>query len=232
MRPFSWVVFGGVLLALAACRASWAAGEADKAPALLGAVEKGQANRVKKLLEEGADPNAKDAKGETALMKAAALGHVTVIKILFASAKALVEVDEMDEDSQTAFMKAAQNGHNDVLQVLMAKMADVNAKDSQGETALMHAAVRGHSDTVRYLLYTAKADVNAKNTKGVTALMKAAGRGYEGSVKAILGTARANALVSVEVNSRDKEGKTALKYASDAGHKEVAELLQREGGKE
>jgi len=55
---------------------------ADPAEDLLAAVRKGDASRVKVLLEQGADVNAKSPYGATALFFAADRGNMEIIRIL------------------------------------------------------------------------------------------------------------------------------------------------------
>ena len=89
---------------------------------------------------------------------------------------------------------------------------DVNARDKKGWTALHIAAFGGTSDNIAALL-EAGSDVNARTTaKGFTPLHIAAGFGtrYPEMITALL-----NAGANVE--ARDKNGWTALRFAAAAG---------------
>ena len=51
---------------------------------LMHAAFEGDLDRVIRLLDEGSDPNARDAGGDTALMFAAMRGHFLIVKVLLA----------------------------------------------------------------------------------------------------------------------------------------------------
>ncbi len=143
--------------------------ERDLNSELAEAAKKGEEEEVKTLLEAGADVNAKNNAGGTALMQAAGSrrDNSTVRVLLDAGA----DVDAKANDGVSALM-VATNGHTDSVRALLDAGADVNAKANHGLTALMGAAANGRTDSVRALL-DAGADVNAKSDDGVTALMAA-----------------------------------------------------------
>jgi hypothetical protein len=130
--------------------------EADAA--LVREAGKGRLVRVRELLARGADPNAKDAQGETALMKAAAGGHSEVVLLLLRART--MEANETDAKGETALMKAAAAGHADVVEHLVTAtrfggdagpLVAVNLRDDQGETALRKARTRNHPKVVAIL---------------------------------------------------------------------------------
>src|SRR6266700_514073 len=133
---------------------------------LLEAAKARNTAEVQKLLGEGADANAKDNAGWTALMWAAFSGRAEIVRALL---KKGADVNAMDDSGKTVLMSAALRGHADTVRALLEKGADVNAKSKTGRTALMSAADLGHLDTVRALLEQG-ADVDAKDKKGDTAL--------------------------------------------------------------
>ena len=71
--------------------------------------ERGDEKEVKALLEKGADVNVKDFRRQTALMKAAHIGHEAVVRLLLTTGQ--VEVDSRDEDGWTSLSWAAYIGH-------------------------------------------------------------------------------------------------------------------------
>ena len=117
---------------------------------LLKAVKEGQTEAVKALIAQGADVNAKDLRGMTALMWAALGGHTEAVKALL-EAGADVNAKGSFGIGMTALMWAARMGHIDTVQALIAKGADVNAKRKDGKSALMWAAYSGHADIVQLL---------------------------------------------------------------------------------
>jgi len=102
---------------------------------LLNACKDGDLEKVKQLLEEGADVNVKDEKGRTALMFASWYGHKKVVKQLLEKG-ADVNAREY-KDGETALMWAAAKGDKKVVKLLLESGADVNAKNKGGWTALM-----------------------------------------------------------------------------------------------
>src|SRR6266513_2230857 len=133
---------------------------------LLEAAKARNTAEVQKLLGEGADANAKDNAGWTALIWAAYFGRTDTVRALLVKG---ADVNAKGDSGKTALMSAAVRGHTDTVRTLLEKGADVNAKSKAGRTALMSASDLGQLDTVRVLLEQG-ADVDAKDRKGDTAL--------------------------------------------------------------
>jgi ankyrin repeat protein len=100
------------------------------------------------LLEEGADVNARDNDGRTALMEACDAGFLDVVKLLLQKG---AEVNAQDRYGWTALMEASYKGHLPVVTLLLEKKADVNARGKAGETALALASKKSHSKVVQIL---------------------------------------------------------------------------------
>jgi ankyrin repeat protein len=116
--------------------------------ALIHAANEGQVAEVKQRLDDGADVNAADKHGMTALRCAALWGHLEVVKILLDRG---ADVDASDENRVTPLIGAALQGKVEVVKLLIAKGADVNARSRLGSTALS-AAVRADFADVAELL--------------------------------------------------------------------------------
>ena len=124
---------------------------------LMRAAKNGDAAAIRLLLENRADPNARQKNGTTALMLAAGLGRGT-----------------------GAFTKdyATEAELLESVKVLIAAGADVNAVDDSGETPL-HYGAQASDDIVKYLAEKgAKLDV--KDKKGRTPVEMALGVGLHG----------------------------------------------------
>jgi ankyrin repeat protein len=136
---------------------------------------------VEVLLAHGADVDAKNNFGETALMWAARDGHTSIVQALLGKGADVNWKHPFAGD--TALFYAAAGGHTAIVKALLAHDALVNAQDRFfGFTALMAAVMGGHADTVGALLAHG-ADVNAQDNRGRTALMHAGKRGLTGVVQ-------------------------------------------------
>ena len=121
---------------------------------------------IKELLKKGADLEAKDGGGRTALIIAADWVKLDVVKCL---AEHGADLDVKDGVGRTALTKAVIWGQLDVIKCLVELGADLEAKDGNGRTALMMAARFGYIKGVKYLVECG-ADFEAKDKDGRTAL--------------------------------------------------------------
>jgi serine/threonine protein kinase len=133
---------------------------------LLEASEKGDVEKVKKLLKEGANVNAKGKYGWTPLHMAAKNGHIEVVKLLIENG---AYVNAKGNDGYTPLHDAAWNGHIEVVKLLIENGAYVNAESKYGRTPLHMAAITGHIEVVKLLLEHG-VDPNIKNNEGKTAI--------------------------------------------------------------
>ena len=123
--------------------------------------------KIKYLVYLGADVNAKDEDGRTALMLALKNGQLDAVKYLI---KQGANLEAKDKDGKTALMKAAASGKLDVVKYLAENGADLEAKeDWYGMTALMKAAASGKLDVVKCLAECG-ADLEVKDKDGDMAL--------------------------------------------------------------
>ncbi len=82
---------------------------------LIDAAEKGQIERVKALLEAGADVNAKGENSWTALMVAVLGGNTEAVQVLL---DAEADVNAKAKDGRIALMWAEDSGHNEIVEIL------------------------------------------------------------------------------------------------------------------
>lgn len=185
---------------------------------LLDAARKGDIKKVRKLLEQGADVDAKDIDGLTALHEAAENKHTDVVKVLL-QAGADANIRDRKWYAWTPLDKAVMNGCVDIVKVLLEAGADVNAKHGEHNlTVLMMAALSGHTETVAALL-DAGADVNTSRTDGDTALHWAAMTGQAETVRLLLEN-------NASINAKNTSGEMPLQMAAAADHTEVVSLLR------
>jgi ankyrin repeat protein len=203
---------------------------------LIRAAWEGDADKVEALLKTGADVNASNREGMTALMAATwgktGRGDVRIAKALIANG---ANVNAANVHGRTALMEVAGNGNSEFVLLLLDAGADVNAQLRGGGTALHEASVNGHTDIVRALLAQG-ARPNVANAQGQPPLMLAcvcAGPRktcpWRPDIVRLLIAARA------DVNTRDARGETALSWATGgtkAERDEVKQLLRNAGAKE
>jgi len=128
---------------------------------------------VKALLKSGADVNAAQGDGMTALHWAASNGDAALTQMLLSAGANVRATTRLG--GITALHMASQAGYAQVVAALIAAGADRNTPTTTGATPLMLAARSGNTETVTKLIETG-ADVNAKEKGfGQTALMVAAG---------------------------------------------------------
>ena len=105
-------------------------------------------NKIKCLIEAGADVNAKGDSGETALMYASIFGRKETVEVLI---DAGADVNTKNKAEWTALMVATVFGHKEAVEILIEKGADVNARDFLGNTALVYATEEGHKEIIKIL---------------------------------------------------------------------------------
>lgn len=157
----------------------------------------------------------------SALIKAAAKGHVDAVRDLLA--QGVSASTRSNYKSWSALMLASAGAHREVVKLLLDKGAEVNyhaGKD--GSTALMLATVKGDPATVKLLL-DAGADVHAIDNKlKSTALLRAAFGGREAVATLLLDAGS-------DINFRGLDGVTALWLAASKGGAPMVRLLVARG---
>jgi ankyrin repeat protein len=138
--------------------------DADR-DALFGAIRRGAAADVERLVGKGASPNARDAHGTPALMAAALFADANMVELLL---KRGADPNFTDESGATALMWSVPDRAK--IQALLDRGAAVDARSETGRTALLVAAsYPGTVDLLR-LLVARGADVRAHDRAGTTAL--------------------------------------------------------------
>jgi len=128
----------------------------------------GQVETVRALLADGADVNAAQGDGMTALHWAAFQDDHTLAQLLLEAEADVAAATRVG--AITPLSLAASNGSTAMIEVLVAAKASVNIPTTTGATPLMAAATSGSVDAVQVLL-DHNAFVNARETaNGQTAI--------------------------------------------------------------
>ncbi len=205
-------LFAALLPAAAFAAASFEARLAD-------AVERNERGRVEALLAAGADVNAAQPDGMTALHWAAYRDDLEAARKLL---RAGADVTAENRYGVTPLTPACINGNGAMVELLLAAGADANTSSSGGETVLQLAARTGKIAPVRALLARG-AEVNAvAGETGQTALMWAAAEGHAEVVSALLAA-------GADRGARLDAGFTAFLFAVREGRLAVVRLLLQAG---
>ena len=92
---------------------------------LMSAVENHQTEVVRLLLNDGANVNIQDVRGNTALMGASLKGETAIVSDLL---KQGAKVNIENDDAETAIFYAVVNGRTDIIKLLIESGADVRKK--------------------------------------------------------------------------------------------------------
>ena len=178
-KMYVFSLLSGLALAVQATQAA-----APQAVALVAAAHAGDAAEIRRLIAAGADVNAPDPYGNTALIWAASRGDANIVQALLAVEGIDVNVQEILY-GETALIGAARNGYAEIVQALLAvEGIDLNAQNKFGWTALIWAANKGHTNIVQALL-EAGADKTITNQQNQTAADYARRFGHH-AIKAML----------------------------------------------
>ncbi|MFY9259905.1 MAG: ankyrin repeat domain-containing protein [Gallionella sp.] len=176
------------------------------------------------LLAQGADPNATDQAGFTALYSAASSDYsVPTAETLLRHG---ANPNAKNMHGSTALHQAASQCAVKAIELLLANKADVNAADNQGYTPLHRAISYGKNDTRKIaveILLKSGANVNAKTTRdGETPFHKAIDRDDVEIIKLLLN-------YGADVHAVSKLGASSLHFARNSPV--VLELLKEHGAK-
>lgn len=145
---------------------------------LLTASYTGNTAAANALLDQGADVNAANTGGWTALMLASQNGHTDIAQALIMRG---ANLNLVNGGGTTALMWASEKGYLDIVVFLIAGNVELDKKDHNLETALMLASKNGHSSIVSALI-VGNADTEIKNRHSLTARMIASKKGHTDAV--------------------------------------------------
>ena len=213
---------------------------------LIDAVRSGNVTLVRTLLSEGADVDAPQPDGATALHWAVHLEEVAAVDLLI---QAGADVNVANDLAVTPLLMACTSGHGVIVERLLAAGADLNKRLSSGETALMRATRAGSLQAVKGLLARGADIDTSEGTFGQTALMWAVANGHPAIVRTLiesgadvharsdvrrvvvnLGGSRSAGTGNRETGTEiDQGGNTPLLFTARSGDVESAQYLVAAG---
>jgi len=177
----------------------------DGSTPLMWAVFEGDVAEATRLIKEGADVEAMNAYGITAMHLAADTANTELIRLLL---EAGADPESPNPDGETALHLVARSGNVEAAKLLLKAGAKVDSVEQfGGQTPLMWAAARRHPQMVE-LLASRGADVNARSVV----------RDY-----------RRVATAESRAAPRDRGGFTPLMYAARGNCRECVEVLLKHG---
>ena len=186
---------------------------------LFEAIYAGDGRAVRKQLERGVSPNARDEQRSTALYTAAVQGEAWPVGELLA-AGASPDVESGGDSDGTPLCGAASWGHTAVLRALLTAGADPDRAESDGFTPLAWAVAGGSLESVSMLLH-AGADPNRADNHGRTPLHRAADHGRLELVRLLLEHGADPAIA-------DDDGRTPADAARDRAGQDIEPELRSE----
>jgi ankyrin repeat protein/beta-lactamase regulating signal transducer with metallopeptidase domain len=183
------------------------------------AVATGDIERVKSLISEGADVNAKDAKGNTPLHLVAKYGFTKqdIAELLIVRG---ADVNARNKDGWTPLHFTAwrsYTGHQNIAELLIAKNVDTNASDRDGCIPLHYAAAAGSKEMIQLLLANGS-DINSRDKKGWTALYQAIDWAKGDGIEILLAK-------GADINAKDNNDRTPLHHAAMRRNNNLTKMI-------
>ena len=175
----------------------------------------GNADSVRNLAKSGADVNAVDENGDTAVVVASANGHKEAVTALIELG---ANINQSDGKGETAIAAAIRAQNSEMVKTLYEKGADLNQAVKSGETPLMLASQLGLGDIAQFLTQ-AGVDLNAKGLNGKTAMYIAVAAGALQLAQIII-------KAGADAEAADDDGKSALDLLKESENEEAAKIAR------
>lgn len=192
----------------------------------------GNLEGVKEELNRGADVNAQDANGNTALHKIAGYSSESTetIEIIGLLIDKGANIEALNKAGATPLFRAASMNNDKAAAYLLDRGANINVRDKAIKDTVLHAAansiVKKESAQTVALLLDRGIDINSLTPReSHTPLHWAAKNGNNASVELLISR-------GANVNARNSAGETPLKLAEEKGHTDTANILKQHGGVE
>ena len=179
------------------------------------------------LIQQGADVNAQNGRGETPLFLAVEFPEIMNLLL-----NAGADVNICNNEGRTPLHEVAEDGMVAQCRMLLDHGANVNAKDRRRQTPLLVAAAYGQYEVAK-LLINHGADVNESDIYGKVPLHYAVyGNITRDKLSDHLRTAEVLIGAGADLQARTDNNETPLDLAKQHfGYTELAALLVRQGAK-
>ena len=190
----------------------------NQTPLMHACVDGDRLDKIKMLLKNGANIQARDYYGSTVLHIASRNSKQEVVEFLLKLNE--ISVNATDNLNLTPLMDACSNsGHLDNIKMLIQNGADIQASSSIGSTVLHFASALSNQEVVEFLLKSNEISVNATDNFNQTPLMYAC---YDGgrldNIKMLIQN-------GADIQASCSNGSTVLHFASRNSNQEVVEFL-------
>ena len=207
---------------------------------LFKSIEKNDYKNMRALINRGANINAKDGYGLSALHLAIKNNSIDSINVLLANRNIDLEATlpegyftHLDNNSDDAvyigkatpllYAIVKSNGNSKIVNLLIRKGANVNAIDEEGWSSFLYASAFGDTSILRSIVYKNRKLINTKTKNNVTPLHMAVVYDNIENIRYLVKN------LKVDINAQDDDGWTALYYAAANNKKEAYNLLLRLG---
>jgi ankyrin repeat protein/predicted DCC family thiol-disulfide oxidoreductase YuxK len=195
---------------------------------LMSSASFGLADIACELLARGADFEAQDHEGRTAMILTESTSpprspSIPTSRRSSRSEEIRQREREIDSPSPPS-VEPVSSWENLVLPLLLERGATTEARDNRGQTVLSHAARNGHASSVKTLL-AAGANAEAENAAGWTPLALAVRSGDAETVRLLLAA-------GADPRRRFSSGKAIWGIAFESRHTEIQRLLEAAGDRE
>ncbi|KAM0256388.1 hypothetical protein ACHAQJ_005039 [Trichoderma viride] len=178
----------------------------------------GKTDVVKRLLDLGADIEARNKHDNTPLHDAARSGKTDMVKLLLDRG---ADIEAKNKRNNTPLHDAAQSGKSDMVKLLLDQGANMEAKGNNGNVPLHDAAWNGKANVVRLLLGQG-ANIGVEDNNGDSPLHLAVKNGKADVVKLLVDQ-------GANIEAKDKHGDTSLHIAAWNGEEDAVRLLLSQG---
>ncbi|MGP9040225.1 ankyrin repeat domain-containing protein [Cytobacillus kochii] len=189
---------------------------------LIKAAREGDKDHLLTLLNIGANINAQDDEGNTAVMAATQQNQMEIVQVLIAHG---ADINIRNKRLDNVLLYAGAEGLLEIVQLAIQAGADTTITNRYGGIAIIPACERGHIEVVKELLTHSDTDVNHINDLHWTALLEAiilsdGGKTHQEIVQLLIDH-------GADITITDKDGVTPLQHARDRGYQEMIEILEK-----